>query len=443
MLLGCQIQTDSLSHLQTPHQHHWILHHSAIHANKDLSEVDKFNYLRSLLERNARDAISGLTLTASNYKEAVEILQKRFGSKQQIISKHMDILLNLDPVVSASPKALRHLYDCVEANIHGLRSLGVDSKTYGSLLSPVLLSKLLPDIRLIASREIPEGDWTLDALLGIVEREVVARERVGGSQARTRSERSVPTASTLIASSNPSSPTCCYCQQGHSSNNCRSVTNIEERKKILRRTGRCYVCLRRGHVSRTCRSTTRCYKCKGKHHSSICSAEPPKDPVPRDPPPMDPVVPSSQPTTDPKPGLSPNAPTFPSSSLLTVANQSVLLQTALTSIYDPRRPRDTLRVRLILDGGSQHSYISSRAKEALHLVPEDECQLAIAAFGSKRSEAQRCEVIRIGVKTHDGPDTELTLLTVPYVCEPLSIQPISLCPDRCDHLIMSRLGRRL
>ena len=112
----------------------------------------------------------------------------------------------------------------------------------------------------------------------------------------------------------------------------------------------------------------------------------------------------------------------------------MLLQTALTSIYDPKRPQDTLRVRLILDSGSQHSYISNRAKEALHLVPEDECQLAIAAFGSKRSGAQRCEVVRVGVKTHDGPDTELTLLTVPYICEPLSVQPTSLCPEMYDHL---------
>ena len=124
---------------------------SGTQINRDLSEVDKFNYLRSLLERTAKDAISGLTLTAANYKEAVEIRQKRFGSKQQIISKHMDLFLNLDPVVSTSPKALRHLYDRVEANICGLKSLGVDSKTYGSLLSPVLLSKLPSDIRLIAS----------------------------------------------------------------------------------------------------------------------------------------------------------------------------------------------------------------------------------------------------------------------------------------------------
>ena len=54
--------------------------------------------------------------------------------KQQIISRHMDILLNLKPVVSNSAKALRHLYDRVEGNIRGLKSLGVDSGTYGSLL---------------------------------------------------------------------------------------------------------------------------------------------------------------------------------------------------------------------------------------------------------------------------------------------------------------------
>ena len=258
----------------------------------------------------------------------------------------------------------------------------------------------------------------------------MARERVRGSQLPISersvpiptSERSVPIASTLIAGSNPSSPTCSYCQQGHPLNNCRTITDIEECKKILRSTGHCYVCLRRGHMSHSCRSTTRCYKCKGRHHSSICSAKP-KEQVHKDPCLTDMVVPTSQMGTDSTSALN-----------LTMANQLVLLQTALTSIYDPRRPQEIFRVRLILDSGSQHSYISSRPKEALHLVPEDECHLAIAAFGSKRSGTQRCEVVRVGVKTHDGPDTELVLSTVPYICEPLSIQPVSLCRGRYDHL---------
>ena len=46
-------------------------------------------YLRSLLQRSAYDAIPGLTLSAANYREAVEIL-KKFRNKQMIISKHME-----------------------------------------------------------------------------------------------------------------------------------------------------------------------------------------------------------------------------------------------------------------------------------------------------------------------------------------------------------------
>ena len=59
----------------------WDSYESAVHKNKDLSDVDKFNYLRSLLERSAYDAIAGLTLSAVNYKEAIKILEKRFGNK--------------------------------------------------------------------------------------------------------------------------------------------------------------------------------------------------------------------------------------------------------------------------------------------------------------------------------------------------------------------------
>ena len=38
------------------------------------------------------------------------------------------------------------------------------------------------------------------------------------------------------------------------------------------------------------------------------------------------------------------------------------------------------------------------------------------------------------MKTRHGPDAELTLLTVPFICEPLSVQPISLCQDMYSHL---------
>jgi len=49
-----------------------------------------FNYLISLLEWSAAEAISALILTASNYV-AIEILKVRFGNKQQIINRHMEM----------------------------------------------------------------------------------------------------------------------------------------------------------------------------------------------------------------------------------------------------------------------------------------------------------------------------------------------------------------
>lgn len=53
------------------------------------------------LERSAREAIAGLTLTAPNYKEAVSTLEKCFRNTQQMISRHMDLLLSLEPVTAA------------------------------------------------------------------------------------------------------------------------------------------------------------------------------------------------------------------------------------------------------------------------------------------------------------------------------------------------------
>lgn len=90
----------------------------------DLNDVDKFNYLRSLLECSAYDAIAGLTLSASNYREAVETLQKRFRNKQMIISKHMETLLNAEAVSSDNHlRDLCHLYDTTESHIQSLKSL--------------------------------------------------------------------------------------------------------------------------------------------------------------------------------------------------------------------------------------------------------------------------------------------------------------------------------
>ena len=62
------------------------------------TNINKFNYLNSLLDRSAADAIMGLRLTSSNYEKVIDILKQRFGNKQLIINRHMEALLQLNAV---------------------------------------------------------------------------------------------------------------------------------------------------------------------------------------------------------------------------------------------------------------------------------------------------------------------------------------------------------
>ena len=58
-------------------QEFWDGFSNAIHDNANLSEVDKFSYLRGLLLEPARSTIQGFALTADNYKAAVDLLSIR------------------------------------------------------------------------------------------------------------------------------------------------------------------------------------------------------------------------------------------------------------------------------------------------------------------------------------------------------------------------------
>ena len=71
-----------------------------IHENEDLSERDKFDYLKSLLEGTARSAVAGFTLTEVNYKEAIKLLTDRFGREEDISHSPYEELMKVQPVFS-------------------------------------------------------------------------------------------------------------------------------------------------------------------------------------------------------------------------------------------------------------------------------------------------------------------------------------------------------
>ena len=55
-------------------QEFWNSFQSSIDKNESLSAVDKFAYLRSLVQEPARSTIAGFALTSANYEAAVQAL---------------------------------------------------------------------------------------------------------------------------------------------------------------------------------------------------------------------------------------------------------------------------------------------------------------------------------------------------------------------------------
>ena len=80
--------------------------------------------------------------------------------------------------------------------------------------------------------------------------------------------------------------------------------------------------------------------------------------------------------------------------------------------------RETLHI--LMDSGSQSSYITSRACRALSLRKLGTKPVSIMSFGSKRERHERCSVVHVGVETRDHKHIELKLLSVEHICEPIS-----------------------
>ena len=407
----------------------WDSYESAVHSNPELTDIVKFNYLQSLLQKSAKESIAGLALTAVNYKEAIEILTKRFGDKSQITARHMEALMSIEAVTSNSNlPALRHLYDTLETHIRGLQSLGIPQSSYGALLSPVLLTKLPQETKLILSRKVTNDQWELGPILEALLAEIEAREKAGvvsqsahNHTARYKREQSTGAMLTTRADT----VSCCYCQGNHEPKSCTIVTGSESRQQALKRQGRCFNCLKKNHLSRDCRAPPRCLECKRKHHPSICNKQKRES--------SDAVsLQVHEPVT-----LNPEAPSFePNSSpvLYTDSNRTVLLQLAHGTVYNLENPSLQEEVKIILDCGSQRSYVTNRVKKRLCIKPDGQRDMTILTFGSSKERSQSCDVIHLGVQTIEDSSLVLKLLSVPLICSQVSAMPLESCQRNYEHL---------
>ncbi|KAJ8944541.1 hypothetical protein NQ318_009704 [Aromia moschata] len=115
---------------------------SIVHANKAISDVQKFHYLRSCLKGEATDLIKSLEVSSANYNAAWQLINDRYENKNLLVNNHVKALFNLPAVSKESHVFLRSLLDKLNNHLRALRVLEQPVDKWDVLIIYMVTNKL-------------------------------------------------------------------------------------------------------------------------------------------------------------------------------------------------------------------------------------------------------------------------------------------------------------
>lgn len=413
-------------------QEFWDTFEATIHKGR-YSSVDKMNYLKSKLTGEALDAISGYQLSNDNYKVVVDVLQKRFGNPQSIIDAHYRSLSHL-PVATNHVTKLRQCYDGIECHLRSLEALGenTEHRHFVALITEKLPQKVLYQLYMMKGEEA----WTVKKLRELLGKHITAMELAGGESHpisahfpvnkpvykptyQSRDSRNPRTVAELLTGGNsnqgngrkPQNVKCVFCGQDHWSDECPKYTTQRARMEKLK--GSCFRCLQKGHLAKDCQKQKNCFHCgKNNHHRSLCSKLF--------------TITESTPT---EPGLQTvniqdNLEESTSEGANIACGNQVLMQTATTTVG--RNPENqSISVRIILDSGSQRTYITEKLAENLKLELKPPERLSVATFGSDKPKQIKYRDTVLQLTLKDGSLMCIEASVVPHITGKISRVPLN------------------
>ena len=161
-------------------------------------------------------------------------------------------------------------------------------------------------------------------------------------------------------------------------------------------------------MRRNAKIRKRCH-CQERHHQLICSLLDQPRPKLRD-----------VPTEETK---------ITTTTVGSKAKRTLLLQTARAMAINDVTS-ETVSVRILLDTGSQQTYITNRLKSKLNLAPVKSETLHFNTFGDERYTKQQCDVVQLRLQGSQG-EIEISAICFPTICSALSAK-VNI--DNYEHL---------
>ncbi|XP_030762930.1 uncharacterized protein LOC115887601 [Sitophilus oryzae] len=252
---------------------------SIVNNRTDLSDVDKFLYLRLSCKGDALKLIESLDVTASNYSVAIELLRKRYENRRAIINTHVNnILFNLPTITRESAFHLRKLLDTLHQHLSALEKLRLPVDQWDIILIPIILQKL--DDKTKRDWESKQNDQSLPKLKDFTEflrKKCFMLEAIQDNDIQKPSLKNQNFRETSRQNSNSRKLSyasvdlkCPVCKESHYVYQCKRFNSLSLADKYneIRNHKLCGNCLRSGHFKNDCHSQG-CKKCNFKHNTAL------------------------------------------------------------------------------------------------------------------------------------------------------------------------------
>ena len=384
---------------------------------QNLPKVSKFNYLKSVLKGTAATAISGLSIDNKNYDTAIALLKERYGRKEVIVESLYAKLQSL-PRSCNKFTEIQKTYDCVEKTLQQLEAQGESINNQRMLIQLVLYKFPTEVVMKLEETKKPTDVWDMKMLRSAIFQFVRIQENVYRYAIYSKSCLDKPVHQvTNVKGYHPTNNIpaevfssisdsksvrivmrpCIFCKGDHYNDHCDRYKNLSERKQKLSSDGRCFICLKPGHVVKSCPISQKkaCDHCgkKGYHNRCLCPDKFPEGAnmfcVTEHNRASDVADSSSLPSA--KNSLhdesSPTEQTvgFHVTHTMLASNERVLLQTAIVPIQTSDG-QTLINARVLLDSASQRTFTTTKFAQKLKLHSEHKENLSVSTFGAQKAK---------------------------------------------------------
>lgn len=397
----------------------WLQFHDTFRAlidsSPELSNIQKFHYLRASLKGDALKLIDSYPMSDANYEVAWNGLVTRFSNKYLLKKRHLNALLEFPKLISETAIGIHDIIDCFERNTKILDQLGETTNGWGAMLTHIMVSRL---------DDVTQQHWEEHAaqhaepcyttLVDFLKKRTRVLDAVSVDQRASCSNSSfskcTKTHSVKLSVNSATehiTPSCIICGEAHPISRCSKFSNVtvDERLKLTDTKHLCSNCLGRNHLARDCPSKFRCRTCSEKHHTLLHPGFPASG--------------YSLPSTMNNPSVSGDASNsggMVSSSVTSISSNlasgfqesQVFLLTVLLKVNDKwGKPHIA---RAILDSGSQANLMSERFCQSLSL-PRRSKLVKISGIGRspKQTASEVSTVIASRISDFSQPMNFLVL----------------------------------